>query len=301
MVPSGKGTAIERGALCMLNITEMLAAEVANRLGSNYAVMFGGADSGHLSAAAHIAHRALSSIATSDALYHNVEHSVYVTVVGMQILLGRQILDADVSRDDWLNVIAALLCHDIGYVRGICASDGGDRLATGIGSQSVRLAAGSSDAALMPLHVDRGKRYVSEQFAVSQSLVDTTAVQACIERTRFPVPDDPSYQETGDYPGLVRGADLIGQLSDPRYLHKLSAVFFEFEEIGFNRQTGYRKPGDLLSSYPVFFERNVAPFIVDTERYLQQTKDGREILTSLYRNLDLARQPEDAPDLARQA
>jgi len=285
----------------MLNITEMLAAEVANRLGSNYAVMFGGADSGHMSAAADIAHRALTSIATSDALYHNVEHSVYVTVVGMQILLGRQILDADVTRDDWLNVIAALLCHDIGYVRGICASDGGDRLSTGVGNQSVRLASGSSDAALMPLHVDRGKRYVSEQFTAAQPLIDTAVVQACIERTRFPVPDDAWYRQTGDYPGLVRGADLIGQLSDPRYLHKLSAVFFEFEEIGFNRQTGYRKPGDLLSAYPAFFEKNVTPFIVDAERYLKQTKDGREILASLYRNLEIARQPEAALALARQA
>lgn len=286
----------------MLNITEMLAAEVANRLGSNYAVMFGGADSGHLGAAANIAHRALHSIATSDALYHNVEHSVYVTVVGMQILLGRQIVAADVTREDWLNVITALLCHDIGYVRGICANDGVERLSTGIGNHSVRLAAGSSDAALMPLHVDRGKRYISEQFsAAAHALVDTAAVQACIERTRFPVPEDPLYRQNGDYPGLVRGADLIGQLSDPRYLHKLSAVFFEFEEIGFNRQTGYRRPGDLLSAYPAFFERNVAPFIVDSERYLKQTKDGREILASLYRNLDIARQPDAALAVARQA
>ncbi|MCC7120184.1 MAG: metal-dependent phosphohydrolase [Gammaproteobacteria bacterium] len=284
----------------MLNITELLAAEVANRLGSNYAVMFGGADSGHLTAAALIAQRALTSIANSDALYHNVEHSVYVTVVGMQILLGRQILAADVTRDDWLNVTVALLCHDIGYVRGICAIDGIERLATGIGNQSVRVAAGSSDAALMPLHVDRGKRYVSEQFATVQPLIDTAVVQACIERTRFPVPDDPWYQQTADYPGLVRGADLIGQLSDPRYLHKLAAVFYEFEEIGFNRTTGYRKPGDLLQAYPAFFEKNVAPFIADAERYLQQTKDGREILASLYRNLEAARQP-DTVELARQA
>jgi hypothetical protein len=285
----------------MLDITQVLAAEVTNRLGSNYAVMFGGANSRHLAAASDIARRALNSIATSDALYHNVEHSVYVTVVGMQILLGRQVVVSDVTPGDWLNVVTALLCHDIGYVRGICVSDGVDRLATGVGNQSTRLPAGVSDAALMPLHVDRGKRYISEQFAAADSPIDIAAVQSCIERTRFPVPDDPWYLETDDYPGLVRGADLIGQLSDPRYLNKLSAVFFEFEEIGFNRQTGYRKPGDLLSAYPAFFARNVAPFIADSERYLKQTKDGREILASLYRNLDIASQPEAAVAVARQA
>jgi hypothetical protein len=45
----------------------------------------------------------------------------------------------------------------------------------------------------------------------------------------------------------------------------------------------------------------VAPFIVDSERYLKQTRDGREILASLYRNLDLARQPAATVALARQA
>lgn len=286
----------------MLNITHILATELAQRLAANYAVMFGGGDACHLDAAEHIARRALDRIATSDALYHNVEHSVYVTVVGIQILLGRQIAAADVSPADWLNVVTALVCHDIGYVRGICANDGADCLATGIGNQSARPPAGTSDAALMPIHVDRGKRYVAEQFGVAGAVeVDVEMVQGCIERTRFPVPDDPAYLRTDDYPGLVRAADLVGQLSDPRYLHKLSAVFFEFEEIGYNSQTGYRRPGDLLNAYPAFFARNVAPFIVDAERYLQRTKDGREILASLYRNLDAARRPQPGLPLAREA
>lgn len=37
-----------------------------------------------------------------------------------------------------------------------------------------------------------------------------------------------------NYPGLVQAADLIGQLSDPRYLKKISALFYEFQETGFN-------------------------------------------------------------------
>lgn len=285
----------------MLNITQILATELTHRLAANYAVMFGGGDPRHLAAAERIARRALDSIATSDALYHNVEHSVYVTVVGMQILLGRQIVAADVTPPDWLDVVTALLCHDIGYVRGICVNDRDDCLATGVGNQSTRLPPGASDAALMPMHVDRGKRYVAEQFTSGGALVDIEVVQACIERTRFPVPDEAAYLRTDDYPGLVRAADLVGQLSDPRYLHKLSAVFFEFEEIGYNQQTGYRRPGDLLSAYPAFFARHVAPFIVDAEGYLQKTKDGREILASLYRNLDAARQPEPRLPLAREA
>lgn len=283
----------------MLNVTELLAAEVANRLSATYAVSFGAADSSHLKMAQRAARAALAHIGTSDALYHNVEHTVHVTLVGLQILLGKQILSGDVTPDDWLNVTVALLCHDIGYVRGICGNDGADHLATGVNNQTTWLADGTSDASLMPFHVDRGKRYVFEQFTAGEQFLDVGAVQACIERTRFPVPNDPWYQQNGDYPGLVRSADLIGQLSDLRYLHKLAAVFYEFEEIGFNQNTGYTNPGDLMLSYPAFFENNVAPYIADGLRYLEQTKDGREIIASLYHNLDIARQPQTVVPLSR--
>jgi hypothetical protein len=44
-----------------------------------------------------------------------------------------------------------------------------------------------------------------------------------IELTRFPVPADEDHQDTTNFPGLIRAADLIGQMSDPRYLQKISA------------------------------------------------------------------------------
>jgi hypothetical protein len=234
---------------------------------------------------------ALGAIATSDALYHNVEHTVHVTLVGIEIIRAKHAREFSVSRGDWLNTVVALLCHDIGYVRGICGIDDGDRLANGIGSQSTRIAVRRSDAALMPIQVDRGKRYVEEQFS-HIDLIDVLSVQACIERTRFPVPSNPWYQQTADLPGLVRGADLIGQLSDPRYLQKLSAIFYEFEEVGFNASMGYRMPGDLLEAYPLFFEKSVDPYIADALALLKTTGSGREIIESLYANLDGARQPE---------
>jgi len=106
------------------------------------------------------------------------------------------------------------------------------------------------------------------------------------------VPADSSYLLTHDYPGLVRGADLIGQLSDIRYLRKFSAIFYEFEEIGFNEGTGYGMPGDLLEAYPLFFENSVHPYIAECVRILETTEQGREIVDNLYVNLDDARQPD---------
>jgi hypothetical protein len=259
--------------------------------------MFGTEDTGHLAFATRACRQALTQLGTCNALYHNLEHTVHVLLVGLQIALGRHIERADVSESEWLSIVLALACHDIGYVRGICAGDDGARLANGLGAQTI-IPLGRSDAALMPLHVDRGKCYVEEAFRSGAPMLDMKLVEDCIERTRFPVPNDPVYRASGDFPGLVRGADLIGQLSDPRYLAKLSAIYFEFEENGFNAQTGYRQPGDLLRAYPTFFAQHVVPYIGDAERYLGLTLYGREILASLYRNLDAARQANE-PDSAR--
>ena len=89
----------------------------------------------------------------------------------------------------------------------------------------------------------------------------------------------------------MRGADLIGQLSDLRYLQKLSAIFYEFEEIGFNEGMGYGLPGDLLDAYPLFFDRCVHPYVTESVRLLETTAEGREIVENLYTNLDDARKP----------
>ncbi len=269
----------------MLDISALLRAQLEERLRSNYAEMFDVGAAETLEFALAAATTALGHIATSNALYHNVEHTVYVTIVGSEILNGRQAVAHDVNEKDWLNVIIALLCHDIGYVRGICAGDRPERLVTGLENQTSWVSTGVSDAALMPIHVDRGKQFVYESFADVAS-VNVADVQACIERTRFPVPGENWYQQNDDYPGLVRAADLIGQLSDPRYLYKLTAVFYEFEEIGFNDNTGYQKPGDLLEAYPSFFAHNVAPYIDPACAFLQHSETGREVVTNLQRNLE---------------
>jgi hypothetical protein len=93
--------------------------------------------------------------------------------------------------------------------------------------------------------------------------------------TRFPVPDDDDHRETDTEAGLVRAADLIGQLADPFYPRKLNALFYEFEEIGCNARLGYACPADIADHYPRFFWMKVEPFIGDALRYLALTVEGR--------------------------
>jgi len=229
---------------------------------------------------------ALENIANSDALYHNVEHTIFVTLVGQEILWGKHIREGGVSCEDWLHCMISLLCHDIGYVKGVCKQD---RIkeglyATGLDNTTIALPPGSTDASLTIYHVDRGKLFVEERFG-GHYLIDAKRIEQNIELTRFPVPADEDHLDTINYPGLVRAADLIGQLSDPRYLQKISALFYEFEETGVNKTLGYRHPGDLRKNYPKFYWNVVHPYVKDGMRYLELTQEGKQILANLYANV----------------
>ena len=89
--------------------------------------------------------------------------------------------------------------------------------------------------------------------------LDGPRIADAIEHTRFPYstpPEDPNVSEEA---GLVRAADLIGQLGDPHYLRKANALYYEFEEIGLNRQLGYDSPADLVDKYPNFYWERSPP------------------------------------------
>jgi hypothetical protein len=224
---------------------------------------------------------ALENIANSDALYHNVEHTIMVTLVGQEILKGKHLREGGVSPHDWLHFVISLLCHDIGYVRGLCQGDTHDTFTTGVNGKIIPLPPGTTDAFLAPYHVDRGKYFIRERFD-GHNVIDAEIIAANIERTRFPVPDDSDHQGTADYPGLVRAADLIGQLADPHYMRKLPALFYEFEETGLNLQLGYTTPGDLRNDYATFYWNVVHRYIKDGVRHLRVTQAGKQWIANLY-------------------
>jgi hypothetical protein len=236
-----------------------------------------------------IANFTLRKITESDAPYHNLEHTVLVTLAGQAILEGKLIREGDVSTEDWLQTIISLLCHDIGYVKGICHQDQvHDRLfTTATNQQMLYLPPEATDASLTPYHVDRSKQFVEETLSQYRG-VDIDRVKQNIELTRFPVPADPLYQDTINYPGLVRAADLIGQLADPNYLLKTTALFQEFEEIGVHQQLGYATSEALRLAYPEFFWNVVYQYIQTGLRYLDVTTAGQTIIHDLHRNLFMA-------------
>jgi hypothetical protein len=234
-----------------------------------------------------IARISLECIGNSDALYHNVEHTMLVTLVGYDIMKGRALLTPTYP-SDYAHVLVACLLHDIGYVRGILSGDGLDGYVIDAKGKKAKLPRGSSDAALLPYHVDRSKLFVMDRISKIEPL-DADRIARAIEFTRFPVTHEPE-SDNSEEGSLVRAADLIGQLGDPHYLRKANALYYEFEEVGMNKQLGYTSPADLTDLYPQFYWNSVSAHIQTAIRYLNVTSSGRQWIANLYSNIFRAEQ-----------
>ncbi|MEE8301267.1 MAG: Npun_R2479 family HD domain-containing metalloprotein [Candidatus Tectomicrobia bacterium] len=265
----------------MFNPTTLLIDTFVEHLQQEYWRTYSDFEPGYTGIIGWAGRMALENIANSDALYHNVEHTIMVTLVGQEILKGKHLRDGQVTPNDWLHFIISLLCHDIGYVRGVCHDDLPGAYTSGRNGETVTPPPGATDASLTHYHVDRGKLFIRERFE-GHRVIDAEIIVANMERTRFPVPKDSDQQDTKDYPGLVRAADLIGQLADPHYLRKLSALFYEFEETGTNTVLGYTTPSDLRNDYATFYWNVVNRYIQDGLRHLQVTQEGKQWIANLY-------------------
>jgi hypothetical protein len=265
----------------MMTLPELAVNALEKFLSSYMRRRFGSSKTDLIDIVPTAARIALECIGNSDALYHNIEHTLLVTLAGHDILRGRA-LYAHITADDYAHVIIACLTHDIGYVRGLLKGDDADGFVIDSTGRKVSLPRGSSDAALMPYHVDRSKLYVMDRIAGVAAL-DKERIARAIEGTRFP-PDDSSKDE-GVEASIVRAADFIGQLGDPNYLRKTNALYHEFEEAGMNRQLGYDSPADIVDRYPQFYWNSVAPHIQTAIGYLNMTSSGRQWIGNLYGNV----------------
>lgn len=275
----------------MITVPELAAEALGSFLTAHMSRRFGSRHANLTELIPSAARLALERIGNSDALYHNVEHTMLVTLVGYDILRGRSLL-TPTSASDYAHLLVACLFHDIGFVRGVLTGDGDDGYVVDANGGKVRLPRGSSDAALMPYHVERSKLFVMDRF-VNSKLLDVNRISDAIEFTRFPISQPDA--RTNEEGLLVRAANLIGQLGEPHYLRKVNALFYEFEEIGINKQFGYETPTDLRDLYPQFFFNSVSAHLQQAIRYLNVTSSGRLWIAGLYSNVFRA---ERGPDLS---
>ena len=267
----------------MITLPELAAEALGSFLASDVKDRFGSSHARLAELIPFAARLALECIGSSDALYHNVEHTMLVTLAGHDIFKGRALLMPSTPAD-YANFMVACLTHDIGYVRGVVKGDEDDGYVVDGTGHKVSLPRGSSDAALAPYHVERSKLFVLDRVAAIEEL-DGERIARAIGYTRFPYSSPTDEKEIDEQGSLLRAANLIGQLGDPHYLRKANALYYEFEETGLNRQLGYGSPADLVDKYPQFYWNNVSSHIQPAIRYLNVTSSGRQWIAGLYSNV----------------
>ncbi len=269
------------GDIHMFNPTEVVIDAFVDELKQAYIGTYTNLEPDYPGIIAYVGHMALELIANSDAPYHDLSHTICVTAVGQEVIKGKHLRQGGVSPRDWLHFIISLLCHDIGYVRGICGHDRGGRYAVNANAETIALPPGGTDASLTPYHIERGKLFVRERFAKNR-IIDVDIVCANIEYTRFPVPTDNERRADSEYPALLRASDLIGQLADPNYMRKGPALFTEFVETGVADKLGYKTAAELRAAYPTFFWTTVSPYIGEALSNLRMTQEGKQWVANLY-------------------
>ena len=245
---------------------------------------------------------ALENIANSDALYHNVDHTILVTLVGQEILRGKHIREGGVTPEDWLHFAVSLLCHDIGYVKGVCQADGERTVRDRPGP-----AAGHAAGRAPPTR--RSRRTTStaassscRSASANHNLIDVELVKQYIEPTRFPVPAAEDHarhlracpawcaRPTSSASSPTRATSTRSPRSSTSSRRRAST-----------RKLGYKHPGDLRRNYPKFYWSGVFPYLKDALHYLSLTQYGKQIRANLFSNVFLVEHEIDkgadrAPD-----
>ena len=267
----------------MKTVSAMAAKSLSKFLMRDFREIFGSTYDDTAERLGALARSTVECLGRSDALYHNLEHTVLVTMVGRDILRGRMMCER-VEPADYDHLIVACLLHDIGYVRGVLKGDSETEYVVDQGGKKVSLPRGASDASLAPYHIERSLLFVRERFENSPT-VDVDRIVRAIEFTRFPAPVARDGEDVDREPRLVQAADLIGQLGDPLYPRKANALFYEFEEIGANRQFGYSSPADLIEKFPGFYWNSVAMHLGEATTYLNLTARGRQWIANLHHHV----------------
>src|SRR5579864_7001674 len=152
------------GGCSLITVPELSAEALGSFLSEHLNRNFGSTHAHLTELIPSIARIALECIGNSDSLYHNVEHTMLVTLVGYDIMKGRSLL-LPTSASDYAHLLVACLFHDIGYVRGILKGDSESGYVIDGKGGTVKLARGASDAALTAYHVDRSKLFAIDRLA----------------------------------------------------------------------------------------------------------------------------------------
>lgn len=181
-----------------------------------------------------------------DTAYHDLEHTMQATYCLFQLLLGwhRHGNIPALSAGHYNIALIAILLHDIGYLKEVHDTEG-------------------SGAKYTHIHEQRGCRHAREYLTrrnwpeeaiqTVERLISCTGPRSDLALVRFESPEERVLGQA------VCTADFIGQMSDPRYVEKLPALYREFQEnydfqdIPYDERP-FQSYEDMLEKTPGFWE-----------------------------------------------
>ena len=271
-------------ARLMFRPSDIVIETFVEHLQEEYRRTFLGGAPGHCHEIVRAARVALGHIARSNALYHDLSHTILVTQIGQNLLQGRILRSHAVSSADWMHFIVSTLCFATGFVRDICPGDDGKgKCVVDADGATITMPRGATDGWLWPYFTDRSKLFVTQHFR-DNPVVDWRTVAANIEYSRYPPLPDRN-QETASYPGLLRAAHLIGSIADPDFNLKTKSLLVELEESGMTQLLGYADIAAFRAGFNDLFWLSMYPLIADGLKLLDLTGEGRELVAHLHAHL----------------
>jgi hypothetical protein len=200
-----------------------------------------------------------------DAKYHDLEHTLQVTLCMSRLLKGRQgsgdtpIVDQHMLELGFL----AILFHDSGYLKRRDDTEG-----TGAKYTLTHV----SRSAIFAKHLLSKKKYGSSDILAVQNMIRCTGIDAKLEAIPF-------QSELEKIVGFALAtSDFIGQMAAEDYIEKLPLLFTEFDESAkFNGEdippaSRFESVDELLTKTPLFWMHYVKPKIenafLGVHRYL---------------------------------
>lgn len=264
----------------MFKPSELLIDAYVQRICSDFIQAFGDGEPDRLRLLRSIAQMALTSMCRSNAAYTNATMTLLTVQVGTDILRGRLISGGDISADDWLHFEAASLCYMMGFVRGSVQGDTGRVCVIDDAGATIELERGKSDGALYPWGLPRSKLFVCQTFR-GHRLIDGERLAGIIEYTYYPAPRD-RLLETGNWGGLLRGAQTIAVVADPLYTLRLKDFYMQLAEAGLAQSMGFHSAAEVHDSMPSSFWKYLYPKLTGGAiEYLKQTPEGRFWITNM--------------------
>ncbi len=267
----------------MFRPSDIVIDAFVSHLRDGFVSAFPAAPGEHLDAIVRATRVGANRVALSDALYHDLDHTILVTRVGQDILRGKMIRDGRVSSLDWVHFTAALALFAIGFCRDLVPGDDGESCVISSSGMRLRLPEGSTVGRLWPWFAERGMMFVHHFFA-GDPVLDAGRLSEMIDYARFPPLLD-THPETKSYPGLLRAAHLIGAIADPYFMQKMKPLTLELSESGVLNQLGFKNVVEFRAGYPELYWKTLNPIIKDGTDLLEYTPPGRVWLASMRAHL----------------